>query len=202
MNTVSTTSPAISKKAVVALLRGVNVGMSNPLQMGKLRGICGSLGLEDTVTYLQSGNAIFRTKDIDLAEIHKELETTIKAECGFESAIVLRTVAELEAIVAANPFAGRADINPGRLVVTFLFQDPGDAGRAAVPSVETYGEEVFALGRELYIYYVHGQGKTKLKERHLNKVLGTTGTSRNWNTVTGVLELARNLEAGVISPPK
>lgn len=202
MNTVSTTPPANSKKAVVALLRGINVGAGNPLQMGKLRGICGSLGLEDTVTYLQSGNAIFRTNDTDLAEIAKELETTIKAECGIETPIALRTVAELEAIVAANPFAGRADINPARLLVTFLFQDPGDEGRAAIPSVETYGEEVFALGRELYVYYVNGVGKTKLKERHLNKVLGTTGTSRNWNTVTGILELARNLEAGVISQPK
>lgn len=202
MNTVSTTPPANSKKAVVALLRGVNVGAGNPLQMGKLRGLCGSLGLEDTVTYLQSGNALFRTKDTDLTEIQKELETTIKAECGFETPVALRTVAELEAIVAANPFAGRADINPSRLLVTFLFQDPGDAGRAAVPFVETYGEEVFALGRELYVYYVNGVSKTKLKERHLNKVLGTTGTSRNWNTVTGILELARNLEAGVTSQQK
>lgn len=196
------TASRSEKKAVAALLRGVNVGPGNPLRMEQLRAICGSLGLEDTITHVQSGNAIFLTKETNLAEIAEELETTIEAECGFRSSVALRTVSELEAVVAANPFEGRTDLNASRLLVTFLFQDPGEEGREAVRLVDTLGEELYAVGRELYIYYPNGVGKTLLKERVLNKALGTMGTSRNWNTVTKVLELAQALENGTTSTPK
>ena len=196
------TKPGLEKKAVAAFLRGVNVGSGNPIRMEKLRAICGSLGLEDTITHVQSGNAIFLTKETNLEEITDELETTIEAECGFHSSVVLRTVSDLEAIVAANPFEGRPDLNPSRLLVTFLYKDPGEEAREAVRIVDTLGEELFAQGRELYVYYTNGVGKTMLKERVLNKALGTMGTSRNWNTVTKVLELATALENGTTSAPK
>ncbi len=199
-STVSTAPPVTEKRALVALLRGVNVGSGNPMRMEALRAVCGSLGLEDTITYVQSGNAIFLTKETDLDEINSELVAAIKTQFGFEVPVVLRTIADLEAIVANNPFAGRTDVDPSRLIVTFLFQDPGDEGREKARVAELCGEELFAIGRETYVYYVNGVGKTQLKERVLNKALGTTGTGRNWNTVVKLLEMAKGLEA--TSKPK
>jgi uncharacterized protein (DUF1697 family) len=178
---------------VIALLRGVNVGGNCQLPMVKLREICGSLGLEDTVTYIQSGNAVFRTKQRNLCGLAREMEGAIEAAVGFRPAVALRTLAEWEALIEANPFAGREGLLPARLLVTFLVADPGDEGRRRVSSIDASPEEMHAIGSELYIYFVEGVGKTKLPFKAIDKALGAAGTARNWNTVLKLRDLAQAL---------
>lgn len=180
-------------QVIVALLRGVNVGGSNQIRMEKLRAICGSMGLEDSVTLLQSGNVAFRTRETDLAEIAAELEGAIRKECGFETLAVLRTIPDLRAVIEANPFSGREGLNPSRLMVSFLRSDPGDDARQRAREVDAAPEEIHAVGRELYTYYRDGLGQTKLKDRVVSKAIGCQGTARNWNTVAKLLELAEEL---------
>jgi uncharacterized protein (DUF1697 family) len=56
-------------------------------------------------------------------------------------------------------------------------------------------EELHLVGRELFIYFPNGQGKSKLPWARVDKALQTPGTGRNWNTVTKVLEIAERLES-------
>ena len=51
-------------------------------------------------------------------------------------------------------------------------------------------EELYITGRELYIYYPNGLGRTKLQLKLIERALKTPGTTRNWNTVTKLLEMA------------
>ena len=77
----------------------------------------------------------------------------------------------------------------------FLASDPGAEGRANVLKIKTDPEELCIYGREVYIYFPNGMGKSKLSWAAVNKALKTPGTCRNWNTVTKLLEIAESLEA-------
>ena len=53
--------------------------------------------------------------------------------------------------------------------------------------MKTASEEVSLNGDELYVYYPNGIGRSKLTGASLEKALETSGTARNWNSVTNIL---------------
>jgi uncharacterized protein (DUF1697 family) len=108
-------------------------------------------------------------------------------------AVVLRTRGELKKVIAANPFAGR-DLPPGKILVTFLAGDPPREAKGALAAFDKYPEEVHLKGRELYIYFPNGAGRSKLPWSQVEKYLGITGTARNWNSVTQMLAIAEEME--------
>ena len=166
------------------------------VKMDALCTLCGSLGLRDAETYVQSGNVIFRTDGRDLVRLCKRIESGIEKTFGFRSDVILRTPAELRDVIARNPFAARRGIEPKRLAVTFLASDPGQEARDKLLAIKAEPEEVRIDGRELYIYYPNGMARPKLTWPIIERTLKTSGTSRNWNTVTKLLEIAERFEAG------
>lgn len=161
------------------------------MPMAQLRQICLATGFADPQTYIQSGNLVFRTPRKDLEKMAQELESAIEAECGFRPPVILRSAAELAAVVEKNPLAGRPDLNPAKLQITFYPKDPGDAGRAKLMALDHAGEEVQAHGRETYIYFHNGVGQSKMKFAALDKAMGSAGTGRNLNTVLKLLEMSK-----------
>jgi len=180
---------------LVCMLRGVNLGPHNRVKMDALRALCESLKLEDPRTYVQSGNVIFRTKEKNVLSLAKKIQDAIAREFAFRPAVILRTMTEIKQAIAANPFAGRPDIEPGKLLLTFLASEPDRDARTRLDKFKDYPEEIHLTGRELYIYFPNGAGKSKLPWSSVEKLLGTTGTARNWNSVTKMLEIAEELEA-------
>jgi uncharacterized protein (DUF1697 family) len=185
----------LAMAVIVSMLRGVNVGGHNKIRMDALRALCESLGLRDPQTYVQSGNVVFRTKEPDLAALANRIEDAIEESFGFRPAVIIRTTSELRALVAKNPFGRRRGINPGKLLVTFLADDPSAEARDRVLQIKTEPEELRIDGREVYIYFPNGMGRTKLSWPTIAKMLGTSGTGRNWNSVTKLLEIAEKLES-------
>jgi uncharacterized protein (DUF1697 family) len=181
---------------VIALLRGVNVGGHNMIKMDVLRALCESLGHCDVQTYVQSGNIVFRTKERDVAKVAQKIEDAIEKKHGFRPDVILRTMAEMRAVVAKNPFAQRKDIEPGKLIVTFLADEPNSETKKAVLALKPNPEEIRANGRELYVYFPDGSGRSKLVPV-LAKVMKNKGTGRNWTTVSTLLEMAEKLESQV-----
>jgi uncharacterized protein (DUF1697 family) len=180
---------------IVSMLRGVNVGGHNQIKMDALRRLYESLGLRDTQTYVQSGNVVFRTKEQSLAALSNKIENAIERSFGFRPVVVLRTPAELRDVVARNPFAKRRGIEPGKLLVTFLSNHPAAQALEQVLKIKADPEELHIDGREVYIYFPNGQGRSKLSWVKIEKKLNTSGTGRNWNSVTKLLEIAEQLEA-------
>lgn len=179
---------------VISLLRGVNVGGHNQIKMEALRALYESLGLLDVQTHIQSGNVVFRTKGRDLALLAKRIGDGIEQGFGFRPGVILRTPAELRDAIARNPFRERPGIEPSKLLVTFLLSDPGAEAREKVLGIKADPEELRIEGRELYVHYPNGMGRTKLPAALIEKILKTPGTGRNWNTVTKLLEMAEKLE--------
>ena len=180
---------------LISMLRGVNLGGHNKIKMDALRSLYESLQLEDPRTYVQSGNVIFRTKEKNLASLTKKIQNAIERTFGFRPEVILRTTDELRKAIAASPFANRSDLEPSKILVTFLRAEPGPEARATLLSLQAYPEELHLQGRELYIYFPDGVGRSKLPWSSVEKLLKTTGTARNLNSVTKMLAIAQEMEA-------
>ncbi len=177
------------------MLRGVNLPRHNRIKMAALRDLCESLKLFNPQTYVQSGNVIFGTEERDLAALTKRLENAIERSFGLRPDVIVRTTPEMRSVVARNPFARRRGIEPGKILVDFLAGDPRPEARNDILTIKTDPEELHIDGRELYIYFPNGIGRSKLSWPAIERALKTTGTARNWNTVTRMLQMAEKLES-------
>ncbi len=167
----------------VALLRAINVGGTGKLPMAELKSLCEGLGFADVSTFIQSGNVIFRDGG-DEDEIAARLDAALAERLGKPPGVFLRRPGELAAIAKANPFAA---MEPNRVLVSFFAEPvPEDA---LYGLVAPDGEEVVALGREIFVHYPIGSGRSKIKLPILK-----TGTSRNINTIVKLAALAAELE--------
>ncbi len=178
---------------VISMLRGVNLGAHKRIKMDALRDLYESLGFRDPQTYVQSGNVLFKTSERSLASLVKRIEAGIEETFGFHSDVIVRTPAEMQSVIARNPFASRSGIEPNKLLVTFLAGDPTPEARAKIAEIKTDPEELRLDGRELYIYYPNGMGRTKLNAASIERVLKLSGTARNWNSVKNMLEMAEKM---------
>jgi uncharacterized protein (DUF1697 family) len=179
---------------LISMLRGVNVGPHNRIKMDALRAVYESLKLETPRTYVQSGNVIFRTKEKNNSQLAAKIRTAIEKKFKCSPEVILRTAEELRKAIAATPFADRPDLEPGKILVTFLAAAPPLEAQAGFDKFKDYPEEVHLKGRELYIYFPNGAGKSKLPWSAIEKLLKVTGTARNWNSVKAMLEIAEEME--------
>jgi uncharacterized protein (DUF1697 family) len=186
--------PGHDMAVIISMLRGVNVGGHNKIKMEALRALYESLKLRDAQSYVQSGNVIFRTDERDMSRLAKRIEEGIVRKFGFRPDVILRTAAEMREVIARNPFAKRRGIEPGKLLVSFLESDPGEEEREKVRQMKCDPEEMRIEGREIYIYFPNGMGRTKLQWAGLHRMLKTPATGRNWNSVTKMLEMAEKVE--------
>eukprot|EP01035_Chromulina_nebulosa_P016631 gene16631-22051_t len=130
--------------------------------MADLRTFLADLGHGDVKTLLASGNAVFAADETDAATLEAELERAAKATLGLDTAWLLRSHAELAAIVQANPFADAAAAHPNHLLVHF-HRDPVPA--ALLDALVHDGpERLRALGRELFVDYPEDIGHSKLPQ--------------------------------------
>ncbi len=175
----------------VSLLRGINVGGHRKVRMDELKDLYQSLGLKDVTSYLQSGNVLFKSEETDLAAVAGQIEDGLARRFGFHADILIRSATELASIVARNPFQKQLDRDSKWLVVMFLAAAVTD--QAQDDLLRAYGgpEELYVDGREVYIYYPSGIGRSQLSHSFLERKLKTVGTARNWNTVLQLLNLAR-----------
>jgi uncharacterized protein (DUF1697 family) len=174
----------------IALLRGINVGGHQRVAMSDLRDLLAKLDFGDPRSLLQSGNLVFRSAKRTAAELERLLETEAEKRLGLRSDFFVRSAQEWQAIVARNPFPAEAERDPGRLLVMFL-KDAPDAGSVAALEAAVTGREVVrAHGREAYLVYPDGVGRSRLTHALIEKKLATRGTGRNWNTVLKLGALA------------
>jgi len=178
---------------MISMLRGINVGGHNIIKMDALRALYESLGMQSAQTYVQSGNVVFRTSESDAVRLAKKIQGGIEKSFTCKPEIILRSAAELADTIARNPFAKRRDIEPAKLLILFLASEPNSEARKRVLAIKAEPEELHISGREVYIYFPNGMGKTKLPWTTIEKLLGTPGTGRNWNSVTKLLEMAIKL---------
>ena len=174
----------------IALLRGVNVGGRQMVAMSALRDLLTELGFADVRSLLQSGNLVFGSKARTGSKLESFLEAAVEKRLGCRTDFFVRTPEEWERVVARNPFRVEAERDPGHLIAMFLKQAPDAKAVEALQAAITGRESLRALGREAYIVYPDGVGRSRLTHALIERKLGTRGTGRNWNTVLKLRALA------------
>ncbi|HEY0518212.1 MAG TPA: DUF1697 domain-containing protein [Ilumatobacteraceae bacterium] len=172
----------------IVLLRGVNVGGANKLSMAALRDVMSDLGHSSVSTYIQSGNVVITSDRDDRSGLATEICAAITASFGLAVSAVLRTPDELRAALDMNPFTTVE--GDARVLITFLSDKPTAADVAKLDAERFAPDRFEVVGSELYGYYAHGSGRSKMTLDYFEKSLHVKGTSRNLNTVAKLIELS------------
>lgn len=172
----------------IALLRGVNVGQ-NVLKMDRLRRLCAELAFTSAVTYLQSGNVLFEAPG-SASDCSDVLEKRLCGETRLPVTVIVRTPAELGLIVRRNPFLRDKGTDRAKLHVTFLARAPANENLSKLDAIKADADQFRVLGKEVYLYCPGGYGGSKLSNSAIEKALGMRATTRNWNTVNKLFEMA------------
>jgi uncharacterized protein (DUF1697 family) len=169
-------------ESYVALVRAINVGGTGKLPMTELRALCETCGFQKVATYIQSGNVVFQSKHPE-TKVKTLLEEALEKRMGKRHGVLIRTLAEMQNIAARNPFPNAAN---NQVLVIFLEESPPSTSidNHPVPG----SEQLLLSGRELYIHFPDGMGRSKLKIPFQK-----TGTGRNLNTLQKLVALLEKL---------
>lgn len=171
----------------VVLLRGINVGRARRIAMGPLRELLEARGHSAVATHLTSGNVLLGS-DLDEPALTADVRTAVLAGFGHDVPVVVRTAAEMAALVAAGPLT---EGDPTRYLVGFCTVAPDPAAVHAVPAAEPGQGAWWVRGRELHLWCPDGvSADGSVGGWPWDRLLGGTTTARNWRTVARVAELA------------
>ncbi|MEW6251548.1 MAG: DUF1697 domain-containing protein [Planctomycetota bacterium] len=175
----------------IALLRGINIVGRKMVPMAELRELACRLGFTGVRTLLQSGNLVLEGGRLSGAALERRLEQQTARRLCVDCDCVVRSAAEWQQIVARNPFPQEAQDDPGHLLVMLLKATPSKDNLAALRNSIKGPEYLHADGKQLYIVYPDGVGRSKLTSNLIERKLTTRGTARNWNTVLKLAALCR-----------
>jgi uncharacterized protein (DUF1697 family) len=171
----------------VVLLRAVNVGGNNKVPMKWLREAAVEAGFTDVATYVQSGNLVLSSSD-SATKVEAAVADLIKAEHGLDIDVIVRDRKQLAAVIKANPFV-KEIAEPTTVHINFLSTTPAKAKVAALDPDEFAPERYVIKGKEMYLHFPDGAGRSKLATAPWKRRLDVVGTARNWRTVTTLLDM-------------
>jgi uncharacterized protein (DUF1697 family) len=174
-------------------LRAVNVGGNGKLPMADFRTLLANAKCTLVETYIQSGNAVVEAK-CSAASLTKTVAAALAKYMGVPVPVLVRTRAELERVIAENPFAAEAAADGARVHAVFLSAgQPAAKAKELQQIVTKYParrDRFYLAGDTLYLHLPDGAGESKFTAQSVDRILGCTGTARNWNTVMKLREMA------------
>jgi uncharacterized protein (DUF1697 family) len=175
---------------VLALLRGVNLAGRSMLSMAELKSQLDASGLPDVRTHLNSGNLLVLPGSTDPPELARLIQEVIRDHFDLDITVIIRTREELEDVVARNPLLEQG-VTGTQLHGIFLAETPDERRVADLDPDRSPPDRFVVSGKEIYVHYPRGSGRSKLNLDYFERTLDVTGTARNWNTVTRLLEMLR-----------
>jgi uncharacterized protein (DUF1697 family) len=174
----------------ITMLRGINVSGQKKIPMTDLKALYEQLGFKDIITYIQSGNVIFKTDpSSSTKELNKRIEKSIEEKFGFKVPVIIRTLDEMHIVIASNPLVKEPDVDTEKLHVTFLEEKPLADHLSTINNPGVFSDRFFVVDSEVYLYCPNGYGNTKLSNTFFENKLKVKATTRNWKTVNKLFEL-------------
>ena len=175
----------------IALLRGINVSGHNKIKMIALKQLFDKLGYKNVTTYIQSGNVIFQSNTIKTPNIESTIVNEIKNEFGLEISVLVLTKNQLKTIFNSNPFLKRNNVDITKLYVTVLNKKPDVSGLNSINELNKNHDDEFILRNNcIYLRYAKSSARSKLSTNLFENKLKVTATSRNWRTISKLVELS------------
>ena len=174
----------------ISMLRGINVGGTKKVLMKDLVGLYESCGFTSVSTYVQSGNVVFDSREKNTEKLSETIENKIEQKLQFSCRCNHRTPQDLEKIIAKNPFLRKTSVVPQTLYVTFLSDAPDAQTLLDLQKVNSGADGFATNDREIFVHCPGGYGRTRLTNNFFETRLKRTATTRNWKTITTLLDMA------------
>lgn len=172
----------------IALLRGVNVGKANRIAMTDFKALLDGLGATGVRTLLASGNAVFDAPARGLPTLAARIAEALEAGCRIRTPVIVKTAAQLDAIVRDPPVVPPDDAHARCFVA---FGPDAEALQALAPlAAQAAPGERFVITPHAAWLYCPGP---VLQSRLADALMGKAGkglTTRNWATVLKLQALA------------
>ena len=185
-----------SQSIFVALLRGVNVGGKNMINMSSLKTSFEQLGFKDVSTYINSGNILFKSKETDARKLEKKIEQMLSQEYKLESKVVVKSYSEIANLIASLPKNWNGD-KAYRFNVMFLRHaiDSEDILNGLEPNQEIEEVVVYRPGALLWSSRLCDLNQTSMAKLSSKKPFQQV-TVRNLNTTRKLYELMKKMAEG------
>jgi uncharacterized protein (DUF1697 family) len=174
----------------IAILRGINVGGKRMIKMEALKQMFVGMGFQNTLTYIQSGNVIFRAEKSDRNNLEQRIAKAISDSFSLDVPVIVKDMDELTQIVSANPFLSDESKNVDYLHVTFLDKTPAKELIKNITDKNFHPDEFQMINDASYLYCPNGYSNSKLTNAFFESKLKVTATTRNWRTTIELLNLA------------
>jgi uncharacterized protein (DUF1697 family) len=172
-----------------ALLRGINVG-GHTVTMDRLRKLFGELGLANVRTYIQSGNVFFETEQADRATVTQAIERHLHQALGYDVPVFLRTIPELDQIVASDPFRHLTVTPDMRLCVVFTADTIPTTLALPLRTPKNDMEIIHTTDYEAFVVWYLISGRPPASQGF--KELGNRTTTRFYHTLAKILQAAKD----------
>jgi uncharacterized protein (DUF1697 family) len=172
----------------VALPRGINVTGSNMIKMAELKAAFESLGFDNVVTYINSGNVAFDSKKAAVGTLVKKIAPLVEKLAGKPISVMVRSQDDIKRILAADLFAGKYE-KPQQMHVLFMDGQMSADNVKALEAQQTDREKFKVKGSEIYALLLDGVAESMLGKGFIERKLKTAYTGRNWRTVQKLAEL-------------
>ncbi|CAG4999285.1 hypothetical protein DYBT9275_02194 [Dyadobacter sp. CECT 9275] len=174
----------------IALLRGINVSGKNMIKMPALAGAFEELSFAHVRTYVQSGNVIFEAAAEKEETLQQRIQEQISRDFKADVPVLVLRADSLVHLRNGNPFLEDERTDLSKLHITFLSHEP-DAEMISKIETDKYLPDTFVIQKQcIYLYCPGGYGKTKLTNNFFESKLKQIATTRNWNTVNKLIEMA------------
>lgn len=175
----------------ISILRGINVSGQKKIVMKDLKVLYHDLGYENVLTYIQSGNVIFDSKEKKISELKKKIESAIEKKYKFNVPVEIRTKSDMSKIIKNCPFGTVNLLEDGtKVLLTFLSSIPSKNNIIEIQKYVKMPERLVVISKEAYLHCPNGYGRSKLSNNFLEKKLGVYATTRNWKSVLKLYELS------------
>ncbi len=175
----------------ICLLRGINVSGQKKIKMAELKVSLEKRHLKDVVTYIQSGNIVFKSDNNSVIDLEHRIHEAILKDFGFDVPTLIKTPQEILVAYEMNPFAKDSSKDPKLFYVVFLKEKPLAEHIAHLKTYDYSPEAYFLDEKIVYFYAANGAGKAKMSNNFFENKLKVQATTRNWKTIYKLIELSQ-----------
>ena len=174
----------------IALLRGINVGGNHRIKMADLKACFEKMGFTDVITYIQSGNVLFKSQGTEEDLIHT-IEQTLAKKFGYPIPVVVLSYHNLAQTVVTAPAGFGSDPDTYRYDVIFI-KSPLTAKEALEKISTKEGVDQVSAGKHaLYFSRLTAKATQSKLSKVITLPIYKNMTIRNWNTTTKLLALGK-----------
>ena len=171
----------------ISILRGINVSGQKKIKMVDLKKLYEGLGFKNVQTYIQSGNVVFESAEMNAKKLEQLIFDDIKKQYNFEVPNLILLPEEVEEALKNNPFK---DIE--KMYFTFLADTPTKENIEKLSSYHFENEFYELIGKVIYSHFPNGVGRAKMSNNFFEQKLKVMATSRNLNTTKKLLEMTKS----------